>query len=320
MAIYKAAIAVPFLVASVSAWGNSVIKNSCGSPVYYWEDQGVAYPPMETIQPGASFTKQLYQTKKDNGAGPSIKIAAARADGSMPEETDALTQFEYTVDAPNFRGRTSCDISNVDGKGDPPFVAGGVSVSSPQDPSLSRTCPAGQNPCKQGYTQFNDDWATVVTDMGNDIVMELCGPSPGTKIPGGGNGGDKNNKGDKGGNNKGGDKGGNNSPSPIPSPSSSDSAPPPPTSTSAAVAASSSAAPAPSQPPVPVVKEKLANAPSPPQQDGSTQVVWVTEYAPAETVIVHVNGKREEAPEKRQEHIHNHAHAHNKINKRRHGA
>ena len=312
MGVYKAAIAAPLLIASVSAWGNSVIKNSCGSTVYFWEDKGVYGPPMQSIQPGNSYTKPLYQTGKDNGAGPSFKLVVARPDGSMPvENKDGMTQFEYTVDAPTFPGRTSCDISNVNGQGDPndpnvphlpPFIPGGISLSSPQDPNLKETCPAGQNPCKAGYTAYNDDWATVVTDMNNDIVMDLCGPNPGTKIPAGSGGGNN-------GGNGGGNSGGNNSP---PAPSSSAPAPssPPPSS--------SAAAPSTSQAPPPPVENKIAEAPAP-APAGSTQVVWVTEYAPAETVVVHVNAKRDEAQEKREAHVHNHAHAHNKINKRRHG-
>ena len=313
MVVSRLALAAPLIVASVSAYGNSVIKNSCASPVYFWEDQGVYGPPMQTIAPGQSYTKELYQTGKANGAGPSFKLAAARADGQMPQEgVDPLTQFEYTVNAPTWPGRTSFDISNVNGNGagdssvpaHPPFVPGGVSISSPQDPSASRTCPAEQNPCTQGYTGTNDNWAVVQTDQNNDIVMDICGPKPGTSIPAGSSGGSSG----------GSSNGGGSSPQPSPSPSSSAPPPPPP--------ASSSAPPATSQPPSPPqVQEKVAQQPSPAQgSDTSTQVVWVTEYAPVETVVVHVNGKRDEVKEKREEHLHNHAHAHNKINKRRHGA
>lgn len=308
----RIALAAPFLVASVAAYGKSIIKNSCASPVYYWEDQGVYGPPLETIQPGKSFTKELYQTGKANGAGPSFKLSCARPSGQMPKiEADAITQFEYTVNAPTWPGKTSFDISNVNGNGDendpdvihePPFVIGGLSISSPQDPSKSMTCPAGQNPCKQGYTGPHDDWATIQTEMENDIVMEICGPNPGAVIPHGSSTGNKEANNSPKGDNK----------SPPPSPSSS-AAPPPPSSSAASLAG-----PEPTHPPA--VEDKVALHPSP-SEDTSTQVVWVTEYAPAETVIVHVNGKREEAaPEKRDQHIHNHAHAHNKINKRRHGA
>ena len=301
------ALAAPFLVASVSAYGNSVIKNSCSSPVYFWEDDGQASPPLQTIAAGQSYTKELYQTPKSNGAGPSFKLAHAKSNGAMPDEmNDPITQFEYTVNAQTSPGLTFFDISNVNGATDggvPPFIAGGLSVSSPQDPSASRTCPAGQNPCTQGYTNSNDNWATASTQMNNDIVMDICGPKPGASLGGG----------------SGGSQGGNNSPAPSPSPSpSSSAAPPPPPSSSAAPPAP----PAPSPPPAkPEVQEKVAQQPAPAQNpEASTQVVWVTEYAPAETVVVHVNGKRDEAKEKREEHIHNHAHAHNKINKRRHGA
>lgn len=304
------AVAAPLFVTYVSAYGNSVIKNSCSSPVYFWEDKGIAGPPLQTITPGNSFTKELYQTGKANGAGPSFKLARARDDGSMPElMVDPITQFEYTVNAPSWPGSTSFDISNVNGAGygdpsipsKPPFIPGGVGISSPQDSAASRTCPAQQNPCTQGYTGTNDNWAVVQTDMGNDIVMEICGPKPGASL-GGGSG------------NSGGNSG--SSSSPASSPASSSAASPPP----------SSSAPASSAPPP--VQEKMAEKPKPkvtpassaPPPPDSTQVVWVTEYAPAETVVVHVNAKRDEVKEKREEHLHNHAHAHNKINKRRHGA
>ena len=302
------AVAAPLFVTYVSAYGNSIIKNSCSSPVYFWEDNGKASPSMQTIQPGDSYTKELYQTGKANGAGPSFKLARARDDGNMPEEmVDPITQFEYTVNAPSWPGSTSFDISNVNGNGggdpsipaEPPFIPGGVAISSPQDPSQKKTCPAGQNPCTQGYTGTNDNWAVAQTGMNNDILMEICGPKPGASL-GGGNG------------NSGGHSGGNSSPESSPA-SSSAAAPP------------ASSAPASSAPPQ--VQEKVAKKPAPKPTPASsapappeTQVVWVTEYAPAETVVVHVNAKRDEVKEKREEHLHNHAHAHNKINKRRHGA
>ena len=301
------AVAAPIFVAYVSAYGNSIIQNSCDSPVYFWEDQGIAGMQRQTIAPGGQYKKELYQTAKLNGAGPSFKLARARDDGSMPElMVDPLTQFEYTVNAPTWPGATSFDISNVNGAGygdpsipsKPPFIPGGVSISSPQDPSVSRVCPAGQNPCTQGYTGTNDNWATIQTHQNNDILMNICGPKPHASL-GGGNSGSS-----------GSDSGSNSSPQPSPA---SSSPPPPP----------SSSAPAPSPAAQVENKEavkKPAPAPTTPPPEASTQIVWVTETAKPETVIVHVNAKRDEVKEKREEHIHNHAHAHNKINKRRHGA
>ncbi len=291
------AVAAPLFVAHVSAYGSSIIKNSCSSPVYFWEDRGDAKMDMKTILPGDQYKEELYQTGKENGAGPSFKLARARDDGKMPQlMQDPITQFEYTVNAPSWPGSTSFDISNVNGAGygdssipdKPPFIPGGVSISSPQDSSAYKVCPAGQNPCTQGYTGTNDNWAVAQTHQDNDIVMEICGPKPKAFLSG-----------------DSGSSGSNSSPEPSPASSSS---PPPP----------SSSAPAPSPPAHVEDKEAVKPAPSPAAPQ--TQVVWVTEYAPAETVVVHVNAKRDEVKEKREEHLHNHAHAHNKINKRRHGA
>ena len=297
--------ASPLLVTVVSAWGNSVIENKCGNDVFFWEDSGEANPPMQTITPGNSFTKALYQTGKANGAGPSFKIGVAGANGQPPAfDASPITQFEYTVDAPNWPGFVSFDISNVNGGGTPPFVNGGVSVSSPQDGGASKTCAAGVNPCTQGYTNWNDDkWAMVQTAMANDIVMTLCGPKPGAMCGGGGasSGGQQQQQ--------------HESPQAQ--------TPPAPSTTQEAPVVQQPHWTAPPVVPVvaqPHVEEKVKAAPAQQQQPSQPEkdevvVVTVTSFAPP--VIVTEVAKFKE---RRDGHVHQHAHAHGKINKRRHGA
>ena len=312
--------AAPALLTSslVHGYGNSVIENKCGDDVYFWEDNGEPNPPMQTITPGNSYTKELYQTGKAGGAGPSFKITTSGPNGALPVfDSSPITQFEYTCNAPNWPGFTSFDISNVNGGGAPPFVKGGVSVSSPQDPSATKTCPANQNPCTQGYTAWNDDkWAMVQTADSNDIVMTLCGPKPGTVCGGGGP-----SSGGKQGGNQGGNQGGHqdHNPPPVQQPPSSSSPPPPSSSSSAAPPPSSPAAAAPvAEEKIAVPKAAAANNDEPDTVVTITKTaapVYVTEWA-----MLRDRSPHEEEMEKRAEHVHQHAHAHNKFNKRRHGA
>lgn len=323
----KLAVAAPLFATAALAnfqqvhnsgtWGKSIIENKCGSTVYFWEDNGTPNPELQTIKPDGSFSSDLYQTGKAGGAGPSFKIGVASADGKPPVfDASPITQFEYTVDAPNWPGVVSFDISNVNGQGKPPFVAGGVSVSSPQDKAAYKVCEADQNPCTQGYTNWNDDkWAMVQTRMSNDIVMSLCGPKPGTKVGGGST--DSSSSSDDSSDD---DQQQSSSPpasseaqaSPTPTPSPSPSPSPSPTPSPDVQIPENKHVEKPAAPP------SSSPAPSPVEQKAQTKVVVVTEYA-APAVVTEYK-YLDEKKIKREEHIHQHAHAHQKINKRRHGA
>lgn len=306
--------ATPILFTTVSAYGNAIIKNSCGDDVYFWSC-GDKAGDMITVPAGESHSEE-YFTKKDKG-GPSLKIAVKSKAGKIPDiwqqPAPEVTQFEYTVgsDGPP-SSAVFYDISNIDGY---PFVAGGVKVTS-SDGSVNVACPKGVRYCQKAYNAPKDDHATGSAPDHVDLIMELCHEAPGM-IVGGQNAG----SGGSSGGSSDGPSGGSpseehHSSTPVASPSSSPS-PSHSDSSSEVVAPEKHAvkAPEPQQqqqqptssstpPPPPQI------TPSPTSQD--VVVVWNTVTADPVVVTVH-----QDAPQKRHEHVHQHVH--NKINKKRHG-
>lgn len=284
-------------------WGQSIVNNKCGSPVYLW-NAGRTDGEATLIKAGGQYTYPLYQTDKADNAGPSLKILPAVDDGSVPNlySNLPLVQFEYTANAssdPSNLNKVHFDVSYVDAKKASPFLKGGIEVTSPQDKSQTKTCAPGVAICKGVYNNPKDDpQAMLCTAANNDIELTLCSANPGT-IVGGGPKGDSS------------DSSGGNANQPVQA--SSSSSPP----QSSASPASSKAAAAPDAENKLAVNNPAASptpTPTPPKKDDIVYV-YETETAPPTivTVIEHVK-------EKRDDHVHQHLHAHKKINKRRQGA
>lgn len=259
-----------------------------------------------------------------------------------------MTQFEFTpgdyTGCPGpfcQKDKVSYDISNVNTNGGsgmngngqaqsglPPFMAGGLALSSPQDSSVNVECGSCINPCSSFYTGNSDNTATHATDVTNDILLTLCsGDGAEGRMMGSGaaeqyckDGGSQQPKSD---------------PSPQEASPQADptSSSPPESVASPSQQSTSQSQPISSAP----LEDKLDVKPSPSPEVSSEAspeashpaakpkvkaikeeaevVVTVTAWAP--TVTEHVV-KHRPAKEKRHEHIH--AHAHQKNVKRRHGA
>ena len=298
--------ATPVFVASVSAYGSAIIKNSCADDVYAWSC-GDTPGDMITVAGGTSHPQTYYS--KSGGGGISIKIGVKYTQGSkigqIPGIWDLpapnMTQFEYTVGTPGPPANSVFyDISNINGY---PFMPGGVKMTS-SDSSVNVACPKGVEYCQGAYNAPHDDHATGSAADHVDLTLELCSDAPGMTV-GGSNSG-SGGSGGSGGAPAAPAKSSTPAPAPAPAPSSTpqpsqvvSQAPPPPSST----------------PPSIAHPEKLAvNAPAaqadPVQQADVTVVQTIT----AEPVVVTVS-----AVQKRHEHDHVHQHVHNKINKKRHG-
>lgn len=145
---------VAALIPMVSAVGHAVVKNNCAAPVYLWS-VGSAMGPMQTINPGKSYSEVLHHDDKSGGISLKItKTANGLFDGS-PQ-----TNFAYTLDG----SQVWYDLSDVFGD---PFSGGPLSVhpSVSSCPSIcwsSGTSPAG--------SQVKDCQST------SDITLNLCGP------------------------------------------------------------------------------------------------------------------------------------------------
>ena len=298
--------ATPVFVASVSAYGSAIIKNSCADDVYAWSC-GDTPGEMITVAGGSSHPQTYYS--KSGGGGISIKIGVKYTTGSKVGQIPGIwdlpapnmTQFEYTVGTPGPPANAVFyDISNINGY---PFMPGGVKMTS-SDGSVNVACPKGVEYCQGAYNAPHDDHATGSAADHVDLTLELCSDSHGMTV-GGSNSG------------SGGSSGGGAAPAPAPSSSSPAPAPAP----SSAAPQPSSVQPQqqqqPSSTPQSVAHpEKLAvNAPpassstTPPPAD-----ITVVQTITAEPVVVTVS-----ALQKRHEHDHVHQHVHNKFNKKRHG-
>ena len=92
-------------VGANAAVGHAVVKNNCAAPVYLWS-VGSAVGPMQTINPGKSYSQVLHHDAKSGGISLKItKTANGLYDGS-PQ-----TNFAYTLDG----SQTWYDLSDVFG-------------------------------------------------------------------------------------------------------------------------------------------------------------------------------------------------------------
>lgn len=303
--------ATPLLFAYASAYGNAIIKNSCGEDVYFWSC-GDKPGEMTTVKAGTSHTEEYFT--KNSGGGPSLKIATKYPSGSKKgnvpdiwdQPTPEITQFEYTVGTPGPPDHAVFyDISNIDGY---PFMAGGVKVTS-SDGSVNVACPKGVRYCQKAYNAPKDDHATGSAPDHVDLTMELCSEASGMILTGDSAGSGGSSTGSNGG-------------------SIEDSTPEQPTqqpSSSAPVVPSTPKESGSSQDnkdkeenkddspiaaPVKLAAAPVKENPSPVQEED--HIVWITTTADP-VVVTHYAGQKE----KRHEHAHQHVHQ--KINKRRHG-
>lgn len=141
-------------VGANAAVGHAVVKNNCAAPVYLWS-VGSAVGPMQTINPGKSYSQVLHHDAKSGGISLKItKTANGLYDGS-PQ-----TNFAYTLDG----SQTWYDLSDVFGDA---FSGKSVSVV-PSVSTCPRICwPSGVSPAG---SQVKDCTSTA------DITLNLCGP------------------------------------------------------------------------------------------------------------------------------------------------
>lgn len=302
-AILASADSVPPGAVHQNQWGNQIIQNGCDMPVYYVFDN---QPSTSTIAPSATMSVPIY-TKTADGGGGSTKLFTEKNTDLYATPAQPVTQFEITPSDLQY-----FDISNVNSnigegmngngepcEGFPPFMAGGMSASAKGVGSVS--CAPGSNPCKSSYSKNDDNFATTASELGADITLVLCPSGGGTSSGGSGSGSGSGQSSSSQGQGQG--QGGSSSPPASTPPSSAPPSSTTPTPTTTAQANH--------QPPV---ENKVAQDK---QQDNTDEsddnVVWVYETitAPVETITAAAGHQ------KRHEHIHQHAH--NKINKRRHG-
>ena len=265
-------------------WGNAVVQNDCSVPVYFVLDN---QPATATIAPASQTSIPIYEKDADKG-GMSIKLFKKKDTDiwSIP----ALTQFEITATTSQF-----WDVSNVnsdigkgkngngeDCDGEPPFLWDGLRVTTEDGKDI--TCAKGENPCKNAYSLYNDDFATSASPLGSDITLTLCLGGSGTK----------------------------KEESPKEEPTETAPAPEPKKDDND----DDNKKKTEDKPKVEEKVEVQAEA----DDDGETVIVTkvVKVQAPAATIMVDENGNPIEGNSKAKRHEHVHQHIHNKIHKRRH--
>ena len=298
-----------FAAYAYAGYGNAIVKNSCGDAAYFWSC-GDSEGELVVIGPGSSHSEAYFT--KSTGGGPSLKIASSYASGpkagKAPESIYDLpqpniTQFEYTIGSPGPPANMVWyDISNINGY---PFVNGGLKMTS-SDGSVNVACPKDVQYCQSAYNAPHDDHATGSAPESVDLTLELCSDNPGV-MAGGGNDGSSGGKGPSGGK--------------EPSAPESSSAAPAPSSTPQTSSASTNSGDGKPQEKIavqaPASTPSTTPPPAAPTPDKAAKeedvIVYVTTTAAPEIVTVHAMAPKE----KRHDHVHQHAHQ--KINKKRHG-
>lgn len=156
--------------ATTTIAGTAIVKNNCGSTVYFASIKQSVHAAFQPL-PAGGYSESY---NLDN-VGISIKLSP-NANGAP------VTQFEYTWTKGD--KMVAYDISNIDGN---PFAMQGMSLA----PSIATPgafpscvtvdCPAGQDYCDAAYN-LPDDVRTKVCPDNADLIFTLC-PGGGSAAP-----------------------------------------------------------------------------------------------------------------------------------------